>query len=45
MWQYQKLTQTFRSHQYTRMAEEVKKIDGMFMENLQEWVLEEDKVI
>jgi len=27
------------------MAEEVKKIDGMFMENLQEWVLEEDKVV
>ena len=26
------------------MGDEVQKIDGMFMENLQEWILEEDKV-
>ena len=28
-----------------KMTEEVKKVDGMFMENLEEWILEEQKVI
>lgn len=27
------------------MTEEVKKVDGMFMENLEEWILEEQKVV